>query len=141
MEEVDLINQEAWNNLSETFAEALRELLDQHRSKVLWNDTGDLEASRGACKTLVPSRLCISALFATVSEGRHRVVLGKRQQPQGTGRRTSGAIILCAFCGNKCHAKEMSCVVTMQYDNCVSTCVVFVAEAVSVREEPFSRRW
>ena len=65
MEEIDLINQEAWNNLSETFAEALRESLDQHRSKVLWNDTGDLEASRGAYKKLVPSRLRISALFAT----------------------------------------------------------------------------
>ena len=133
MEEIDLVNQEAWNNLSETFAEALRELLDQHRSKVLWNDTGDLEASRGACASL--------HCLPRVSEGRYRVVLGKRQQPQGTGRRTSGAIILCAFCGNKCHAKEMSCVVTMQYDNCVSACVAFVAEAVSVREEPFSRRW
>ena len=28
LEEIDLINQEAWNNLSETFAEALMERLD-----------------------------------------------------------------------------------------------------------------
>ena len=65
LEGIDIINQEAWHNLSETFAEALRELLDQHRSKVVWNDTGDLEGSRGSYKALVLSRWRISALFAT----------------------------------------------------------------------------
>ena len=63
-----------------------------------------------------------------VSEGRYRVVRGERQQPQGTGRRASGAIFRCAFCGNKSLTKEMSCVVPVQYDPCVSTCVAFVAE-------------
>ena len=64
-----------------------------------------------------------------VSEGRYRVVRGERQQRQGTGRRASGAIFYCAFCGNKSLTKEMSCVVNMQYDHCVSTSVAFVAEA------------
>ena len=64
-----------------------------------------------------------------VSEGRYLVVLGERQQPQGTGRSASGAIIYCALCGNKSQTKETSCVVTTQYDPCVSASVVFVAEA------------
>ena len=59
------------------------------------------------------------------------MVLGERQQPQGIGRRASGAIFHCAFYGNKSQTKEMSCVVTMQYDHYVGSCVAFVAEAPS----------
>ena len=77
-----------------------------------------------------------------VSEGPYRVVLGERQRPEGTGRRASGAIFHCAFCGNKSLTKDMSCEVTMQYDpcvsasvvdHCVSTCVAFVADSPPFR--------
>ena len=81
---------EAWNNLSETFAEAPKKRLDQHSGKVLWNDTGDLEASRGACKALVLSRWRISALFATcfrrtISCGTWRETTATRNWTKGVG--------------------------------------------------------
>ena len=100
----------AWNNLSETFAEALMERLDQHRSKVLWNDTGDLEASRGAYKALVPSRLRISPLFATcfrrtISSATWRETTATRNWTNGVGCDYP----LCVLWKQKPNEKDVLC--------------------------------
>ena len=110
------------------------ERLDQHRSKVLLKITGDLEASRGAYMALLLSRLRIPALFATcfrrtISCGTWRETAATRNWDEGRRVRLSTV----RFCGNKSQTKQMCCVVTLQYDHCVSTCAVFVAEAPAFR--------
>ena len=110
LEEIDIINQEAWHNLSETFAEALRELLDQHRSKVVWNDTGDLEGSRGSYKALVLSRWRISALFAT--RFRRTISCGTWRETTATRNWTKGVgcdFPLCVLWKQKPHERDVLC--------------------------------
>ena len=46
---------------------------------------------------------------------------------RGTGRKSSGSSIQCAFCGGQSKAKDMSCVVSMQYGNRLDSCLVFRA--------------
>ena len=46
------------------------------------------------------------------------------------GRKSSGTGIHCTFCVNNSKAQEMSCVVTVQCDKSVVTCLGFMAASL-----------